>query len=99
MRLLENYEFPILQSGEKIYVFRSLHVRACRTLKAEGARAPSLFLKKYVKEKKKERETEKMSDLPMSQMRYQNMLIWAVMKCLKPLSFRGLCPLDPNQGP
>ena len=33
------------------------------------------FLKKYVREKKKEREKKNISDLPMSQMRYQNMLI------------------------
>ena len=49
--------------------------------RGSGTRVPlHFFWKKYVKEKKKERETEKrekerMSYLPVSQMRYRNMLI------------------------
>ena len=55
--------------GRKIRLFRSLYVMGC---KVAGLEPPTpRFLKKYVKEKKKERRREKISDLPMSQIRYK----------------------------
>ena len=41
-----------------------------------GARAPLTFWNGMLQRKRKKEREKKISDLPMSQMRYQNMLIW-----------------------
>lgn len=71
MRLLENDKFPNLQSCKK-YASLKAFISGPAKRRESGARAPppSRFKKNYIKEKKR------MNDLPVSPVRYQNMLIW-----------------------
>ena len=57
------------------------------------ARALLTFLKKYVKEKKKERKNEWPASVTNEVSQYA---LLTVIKYLKPLSFRGLHTLDPT---
>ena len=91
-------EIPKFTAGRKICLFRSLHVRACRTAGLGGS-SPPHFLKKYVTEKKKEWEREKNKWPPNVTNEVSKYAHLTVIKCLKPQSLRGLRPLDPTKCP
>ena len=71
MRLWGKLQIPTFTVRQKTCLFRSLHFRACRTAGLGELELLPPF-EKYIEEIKKERKN---SDLPVSQMSYQNMLI------------------------
>ena len=67
MRLLEKKRFPNYSRAKNTFIKKPL----CHSLPKWLGSSPPHFLKKYVKEKKKERRRKKISDLPKSQIKYK----------------------------
>ena len=107
MRLLENDKFPNLQSGKQ---YAYLEAYAGNTeRRCSGEQSPLTFLKKSILKKKHETYqfhkwaiqicSSDLSGTPPGAKGGPLDADLTVMWCLKPLIFRGFCPLDPTKGP